>query len=164
MEWEAAQHTGVSLARVRIWRSDKIVDDVHSTRKGVLLVCCGGHCVAIDTVQASITDPELLEELAFVKPCTKGVLMEVLGSHAGNWNERGVVVRPPTPTGLKPELGPSPGRPRSQIAPSSNWPPAGKHFATTGRCPAQLIDGEKNDSPSSATAATTPRPPARHAL
>ena len=85
-------NTGVSLARVRIWWSDKIVDDVHNTRKGVLLVCCGGHCVAIDTVQASITDPELLEELAFVKPYTKGVLMEVLGSHADNWNERGVVV------------------------------------------------------------------------
>jgi hypothetical protein len=47
-------------------------------------------------VQASITgaDPELLEELAFVKPYTKGVLMEeVLGSHADNWNERGAVVQ-----------------------------------------------------------------------
>jgi hypothetical protein len=44
-------------------------------------------------IQAIITDPELLEELAFVKPYTKGVLMEVLGSHAGNWNERGVVVQ-----------------------------------------------------------------------
>jgi hypothetical protein len=75
-------NTGVSLARVRIWWSDQIVDDGHGTRKGVLLVCCGGHCVAIDTVQASITDPY-----------TQGVLMEVLGSHADNWNKRVVVVQ-----------------------------------------------------------------------
>jgi hypothetical protein len=51
-------------------------------------VRCNGHAV-----QASITDPELLEELAFVKPHTKGVLTKVLGSHADNWNERGVVVQ-----------------------------------------------------------------------
>jgi hypothetical protein len=86
-------NTGISLARVRIWWSDKAVDGVHNTRRGVLLVCCGGHRVAIDTVQASITDPELLEELAFVKPYTRGVLMEVLGSHAYNWNGRGAVVQ-----------------------------------------------------------------------
>jgi hypothetical protein len=38
-------------------------------------------------------DPELLEEHAFVKPYTEGVLLKVVGRHADNWRERGVVVQ-----------------------------------------------------------------------